>query len=50
MKLSISLAGALLSVGGLAAKEELKPDKVAAGIKTEAWVSIASWPSTISVA
>lgn len=38
MKLSASLAGSLLSLGGLAAKQDLTPDKLAADIKTEAWV------------
>lgn len=39
MKLSASLAGFLLGLGGLADKQDLKPDKLAADIKTEAWVT-----------
>ena len=38
MKFFVPLAGALFSLGGLAAKESLTSEKVVADINTEAWV------------
>lgn len=40
MKLPVSLVGTIFGLGGLAAKQDLAPDKVAADIKTEAWVAL----------